>query len=454
VTTVGSLETGPDAALPNAPPQGVTAPPIPETLAEAGLSAGFVADLLLRSLHVRGPGTGSDLAAFLRLPFVVLDEVLVELQQRRLVEVRGAGREARVNYVFDVTQAGADRARASLTGTHYVGPAPITLEQYRWWVLRQSVHDVHLTREAIRTGFSGLVLDPTFLDRLGPAINSARSLFLHGAAGNGKTLIAETLAGMLGGAIYVPYAVLVEGQVVLVYDPLDHRPPDGGVPDSPEQAPTGALWRDDVPRFDARFVQVRRPAVITGGELTFEQLELRYDPVGRIYQAPVQVKANGGVLILDDFGRQRVEPRALLNRWMIPLEQRRDFLALHTGTKFPMPFDCLLVFATNLDPSDLVEDAFLRRIRYKIEVTGPTREQYAEMLRRSCAERDIAFDPAAVDYLYARYYDARGIEPRACHPRDVADHICDVARYYGRPRELSEAMLERACESYFMMEAE
>jgi predicted ATPase with chaperone activity len=433
---------------------GGAAPPIPETLAETGLGAGFVADLLLRTLHTRGPDAGTGLAATVRLPFVVLDDILLELQQRRFVEVRGTGSRARASYVFDLTHAGAERALASMAATQYVGPAPITLEQYEQWVLKQSVHDVHLTREAIHAGFADLVLSVGFLDRLGPAINSARSLFLYGGAGNGKTLIAETIAGLLGGSIYVPHAVLVEGQIVLVYDPVHHHPPaDTERPAGDGPAQTDSVWRSDAPRFDARFVEVRRPTVLTGGELTFEQLEMQYDEVGRVYQAPVQVKANGGVLILDDFGRQRVEPRALLNRWMIPLEHRRDYLALHTGTKFPMPFDCLLVFATNLDPSELVEEAFLRRIRYKIEVPGPTREQYTEMFRRCCEERDIPFDPAAVQHLYARYYDQLALAPRACHPRDVADHVCDAARYYAEDRTLSTTMLERACDSYFLMEA-
>lgn len=441
-----------------APPGGPTfdvgagGPPVPETLADTGLSAGFVADLLLRALHTRGATSGGDLAGIVCLPFTVLDDILMVLQQRRMVEVRGTAGHARSAYVFDLSHLGTERALASMAATQYVGPAPVTLKAYEAGVARQSVHNVHLTRDAIHAGFRGLVVTPTFLDRLGPAINSARSLFLWGDAGNGKTLIAETIAALLGGAVYVPHAVLVDGQIIMVYDPVHHHPP---VEDEGRDAvaPGDSLWRADAPTFDRRYVRCRRPTVITGGELTFEQLELRHDPVSRVYQAPVQVKANNGVLILDDFGRQRVEPRALLNRWMIPLEQRRDYLALHTGTKFTMPFDCLLVFATNLDPAELVEEAFLRRIRYKIEVKGPDRGQYAEMLRRCCDERGIVFDPTAVDHLYARYYGTQGLEPRACHPRDVADHVCDVARYYGRERSLERSMLDRACESYFLMEA-
>jgi predicted ATPase with chaperone activity len=449
-----SAPTARAAPAPAGPRPAPAVPPIPETLADTGLSPSFIADMLLRAMHLRGPSTGSELAALLRLPFPLFDELLHELQQRRLVEVRGAAGMARASYTFDVTHAGEERALASATATQYVGPAPVPLEQYREWVWRQSVHDVNLSREVIHAGFRHLVMSQEFLDRIGPAINSARSLFLWGEAGNGKTVIAGTIAALLGGAVFVPHAVLVEGQVVLVYDPIHHRQPH---PDTvPRQARTvepGSIWRGDGPRFDQRFVVVERPTVLTGGELTLEQLELSYDPVARTYQAPPQVKANGGVLILDDFGRQRVKPRALLNRWMIPLEQRIDYLALHTGGKFPMPFDCLLVFATNLDPSDLVEEAFLRRIRYKIEVRGPTRAQYTEMLRRCCEEHTIPFHPSAVEHIYNRYYDRLGIEPRACHPRDIVDHVCDVARYYGRERAMTPAMIDGACESYFLTEA-
>jgi hypothetical protein len=419
-------------------------PPVPQTLQDTGLTASFVGDLLLKVLHVRGSSTGADLAAVVRLPFIVLEDVLLALVQRHLVEVRSGGAVSRANYVFDVTAAGEQRAQTELAVSRYVGPAPVPLEQYDRVVASQSVHDVHLSRERVRIGFRELVLAPEFLDRIGPAINSARSLFLYGEAGNGKTLIAETIASLLGEPIYVPYALLVEGQVMIVYDPACHFAPA-------EEDAAGAassIWRSA--EHDARFVRVRRPVVATGGELTLEQLEMNFDEGSRIYQAPVHVKANGGVLILDDFGRQRVSSRVLLNRWMVPLEQRRDMLALHTGTKFPVPFDCLLIFATNLEPADLVEEAFLRRIRYKIFVPGPTRDQYAEIFRRACVRAGVPFNVDAVRYIYERFYERLRIEPRSCHPRDIVDHVLDVSRYLGTDQELSPDNIERACESYFL----
>jgi hypothetical protein len=427
-----------------APSREQAAPPVPETLAETGLTGSFLGDLLLKVLQVRGAGTGAELADVVRLPFIILEDILLELVQRRLVEVRGAGTVTRANYIFDLTTAGQERAQLELATSRYVGPAPITLEQYHRLVVRQSVHDVQLSRQRVMEGFGGMVLGSEFLDRLGPAINSARSLFLYGEAGNGKTMIAHTIASLLGEAIHVPYAVLVDGQVMIVHDPTCHRAP----PVAEAEVGVPSMWR--TADHDGRYVRVRRPAVVTGGELTLDQLEMNFDPVARVYQAPAQVKANGGVLILDDFGRQRVPSRVLLNRWMVPLEQRRDMLALHTGTKFPVPFDCLLIFATNLKPEELVEEAFLRRIRYKIFVPGPTPEQFLELFRRACARVDVAFTADAVSYIYRRFYERLGIEPRACHPRDILDHLADVARYLDVERVLTPELIERACESYFL----
>ncbi|HSK18051.1 MAG TPA: hypothetical protein VK912_02850 [Longimicrobiales bacterium] len=445
---ISEVASGPVAAddpLHFPPHPGEIPPPIPDSLAATGLTAGFVEDLLLKALQVRGAATGAELAEVIRLPFIIVEDLLLELVQRHWVEVRGGGTVSRANYVFELTTAGEQRAVMELATSRYVGPAPITLEHYRAMVALQSVHEVHLSQQRIRDGFSPLVLSSAFLDRLGPAINSARSLFLHGAAGNGKSLIASTIAALLGEPIYVPHAVLVEGQIMMIYDPASHIEPDEEETDDP----SSSIWRSAA-AFDERFMRVRRPVVATGGELTLDQLEMNFDSTSRLYQAPVQVKANGGVLILDDFGRQRVPSRELLNRWMVPLEQRRDLLALHTGTRFPVPFDCLLIFATNLDPSQLVEEAFLRRIRYKIFVDGPSREQYEEIFRRACASRNVPFDSDAVRYIYSRFYEQSDIEPRACHPRDIVDHVTDVARYLGVAPALTPELIDRACESYFL----
>lgn len=426
------------------------APPIPVTRADTGLTAGLVSDLVLKTLYDRGARTGEDLRQALRLPFAIIDEELVDLQRRRLVEVRGAGGQSRVTYTFDLTSAGRDRAREALDANGYVGPAPVPLMQYARWVQSQTVRHVMVTEERIRSGFSHLVFDEGFLDQLGPAINSGLSLFLYGHSGNGKTTIAEAIAGMLGGAVYLPFALEIEGQIIVLFDPVYHEPVEHGPEASPDDPFGGHPLFREQQAWDPRYALIRRPVVFVGGELALEQLELQYDPHTRIYQAPAQVKANGGVFIIDDFGRQLVRPRDLLNRWMVPLEKRIDYLALRNGYKFPVPFDCLIIFSTNLNPLELVDEAFLRRIRYKIMVESPSYDQYIEIFRRCCDARDILFEPARVQYIYKQYYERLQIPPRGCHPRDVVDTVCNVAKYMDVVPSLSTEILDRACRSYFL----
>jgi predicted ATPase with chaperone activity len=424
-------------------------PPVPETVADTGLSEEFIVDLLLKTLYIQGVRTGRQLTAAVRLPFAFVDDRLLSLQQRRLVEVLGTTGPNRGSYLFDLTGAGRDRAREALASSQYVGPAPVPLVQYRTWVEKQTIRNVHVTREVVREGFRRMVLSDAVHDVLGPSINSAKSLFLYGAPGNGKTMIAETISHLLGGDIFVPFTVEVEGQMMLLHDPVYHHPVSGLEPLEEEGEAEGG-WLKAPPTHDLRYIKIRRPIVLTGGELTLDQLDLQYDHHTKMYQAPFQLKANGGVLILDDFGRQRVPPKDLLNRWIVPLEKRIDFLTLHTGGKFPVPFDCLLIISTNLEPSHLVEEAFMRRIHYKIMVEGPNPQQYAEIFARCCIERNIDYDQAAVNHIYDQWYGKRGIHSRACHPRDILDHLVDIARFYqGRP-ELTFDMVDRACRSYFL----
>ena len=421
-------------------------PPVPATLADTGLGAEFVSELMLKALYTHGALRGDRLTDLIRLPFPFLDELLLDLQQRRLAEVRGTHGGNRSVYLFDLTAAGRDRAREALAGSQYVGPAPVPLDQYTASVAHQSLNRVQVTPESLSRGFSGLVLEPRMLEVLGPAVNSAKSLFLFGESGNGKTAIAEAIAGLMGGGVYIPSAVEIGGEIMVLEDPVHHHP----APEPEPEDPLAGLWLHGGSAYDRRYVRVQRPVVLAGGELTLDQLDLQYDPFTKLYQAPFQVKANGGVLVVDDFGRQRVPPRDLLNRWIVPLERRVDFLTLHTGGKFPVPFDCLVIFATNLDPWQLVEEAFLRRIHYKVHVEDPTPDQYRDIFERCCAGRGILFDPAAVDYVYQKYYMRLGMPARACHPRDLTDHILDISKFLGREPELSPDLLERACRSYFL----
>jgi predicted ATPase with chaperone activity len=423
----------------------VAVPPIPEKLADTGLSADAVRDLLLKVLYVQGSRSGQYLADFLRLPFPLVDEELLTLQHRRFIEVRGTTAPHRGSYLFDLGDEGRNRAREALEASQYVGPVPVPLSQYSRWIHAQSIRLANVTQESLRAGLSHLVLDHDVYDVLGPAVNSSKSIFLYGHPGNGKTAIAEAISQMLGGVLYLPYAVDVEGQVMLVYDPVHHQE----IETKGEVVGIESLWRSG-PSYDRRYARVKRPVVLTGGELTLDQLDLRYDPFTKLYQAPFQVKANGGVLIVDDFGRQRVPPRDLLNRWIVPLEKRIDYLTLHTGGKFPVPFDCLLIFATNLDPAELVEEAFLRRIHYKIPVVDPTRAQYEEIFRRCCAGAGLAYASETVAYLFEEFYDKRGIPPRGSHPRDLIAHVEDIAKYLEITPQLTRELVDRACRSYFL----
>jgi hypothetical protein len=435
-------------------------PPPPESLEEAGLSEEFVAGLVLKALYVRGAALGFEMFDMLALPMSLLDDVLQQLQEHRFVEVHATKGPRRGEYVFKLTSGGRKRALEELEVSRYVGPAPVPFEDFRRWVELQSVERTRVSEAELRHVLDGIVLPDSILALLGPAINSGRSLFLHGGPGDGKTLLAERIARLFGERYYVPYSVLVDGSVMIVHDPVIHRyglgddETEGPRRHAPDvEAETGDMRREIVrslPEHDRRYAEARRPVVITGGELTLEQLDLQWDPSGRMYQAPPQLKAAGGVLVIDDLGRQRVPVRDLLNRWVVPLEHRRDYLTVRSGKKIVVPFDCFVIFSTNLEPRSLADEAFLRRIHYKIEVPAPGREEYERIFRSCCEEREIAFDGDALEYLFDEFYGKGTIAPRRCHPRDVLDHLRDLAGYRGEPARLSPELLEQACRSYFL----
>lgn len=431
---------------------GDAVPPVPRTLRETGLSAEMVTGLTLKTLYVQGARTGRELAGSVKLPFHILDSILLDLQQRQLVEVAGIRGHGRGGYIFDLTSAGRSRAQEEMSTSQYVGAAPVPLDEYRYWVERQSVLGATIEPRVILGELSHMTLSRDFLRQLGPAINSGRSMFLYGHAGNGKTEVATSIARMLKGKIYLPYAFEVEGRIIVVQDAMAHAE------DETEQGGKGDgdldsdLWLAPEADHDSRYAHVERPVMFTGGELTLEHLDLRYDPHARFYRAPIQLKANGGVLVIDDLGRQMVRVDDLLNRWLVPLEKRTDYLTLHTGHSFSVPFDCLLVFSTNLEPSELVDEAFLRRIHYKIHVANPTREEYVEIFRQCCEARSIPFAAERVDQIFQDYYDKRGMPARGCHPRDLVLHICDTARFEHRDPTLTADEVDHACRTYFLDE--
>lgn len=422
-------------------------PPEPTTVEETGLGLGFLSDLTLKLLYFRGYVTGGEIAAELCLPFSGVVERLLEfLKREMLCEIKGAtGGLGQSTYRYTITGKGIERAREILARGQYVGPAPVTLSDYNKGILKQPMLTSSIHEPTMRQAVSHLVVNDEMLERLGPATNSGRSIFLYGDPGNGKTVIAESIGQVvLGAEMYIPYAVEVGGMVIKVYDPVNHQL-------APEPEPKEEEGRVSIrPRHDRRWMRIKRPVITTGGELTLETLDLVWDDAAKYYEAPFQMKANGGMFLIDDFGRQQVRPRDLLNRWVVPLEKRFDYLTLHTGQKIEVPFQVLIVFSTNLEPRDLVDEAFLRRIRHKIEISDPTFEEFREIFRRECANRSIPFDNDALGYLLHEHYIKPGKPLRACHPRDLLDEIVDIAHYRGTSPMLTRELIERACKAYFV----
>jgi len=310
--------------------------------------------------------------------------------------------------------------------------------------LRAQTRDVF--RERVSKAFSHLIVEPEMLDQLGPAIASGRAMFLYGPPGNGKSVMGEGIGRVLGGDIYVPYAIDVDGHIITMYDPINHDRLDADEHDTTSiiaAAPS-----------DRRWVRIRRPVVMVGGELTLDQLDLTFNPLARFYEAPLQLRANGGVFLVDDFGRQRIRPDELLNRWIVPLESRVDFLTLHTGRKFETPFNVFIVFATNLQPESLADEAFLRRIPYKILAKDPTVDEYCKIFELNCRKRGLPFDKVMVEYLDRRYYQPRKLQMRACHPRDLVEQVVDICRYQKREVVITRELLDAACGSYFLEESD
>ena len=420
---------------PTAPPTAAESPApfAPQSIEETGLSAGFIGDLALKILYKSGQATGGELAEMLCIPFgPILAPILDFLKNERLTEVKGAAGVGPQAYQYVLTDAGTARAREAFDKSGYVGPAPVTLGAYVGRVRAQSIGSLKVSMEELKKALGHLVLPERTLRQLGPAINSGRSIFLFGPPGTGKSSIAETLATLLKGNIVIPYVVQVGEQLVRVFDPSRHRP---------------LVALDQ--RFDRRWVPIARPFVQVGGELTLEQLDLGYDPFSKVHEAPFQMKASGGVLLIDDFGRQRASPDQLLNRWIVPLDRDIDFLTLADGRKIEVRFDVLLVFSTNRTPSSLVDEAFLRRIQYKIELKSPTESEFAEILRRVCAQQQLQYYPQAAEWI-VEYAKQRNIALRSCHPRDLMTHLHAAARFLGKPAEITPELIELACETYFV----
>jgi predicted ATPase with chaperone activity len=425
------------------------APTAPDTLKEAGLSMGFVCEMLLRTLYTRGAMIGRDLAQFLCLPFKVIREPLKFLKDEKCVQVDGGDLVGEVSYKFSLTDLGRKRAQEAMELCAYVGPAPVPLEDYVEQCYRQTVTGLQCYPEALRAPFSHLVLKEDMFMAIGPAIISGRSVFIYGPPGNGKTAMARSIGDFMntaGGSIYIPYAFLADGNIITVYDPSLHVVDDSPL-DHVDEADAAVRKLLTTGAMDLRWVRIRRPVIVTGGELNLDMLDLRYNKEANFYQAPIHFKANGGVFLIDDFGRQLVSPKELLNRWILPLEDRHDFLTVATGKKFQVPFEQLIIFSTNLDPKDLVDDAFLRRIRHKVGINAPTRDVYERIFAANCKRLGMNYDASAVDYLYERYY-TRGRSPRASDCRDLLEIVQSICRYRRQPVHLTRDLIVEASASF------
>ena len=431
-----SAATAPAFAIPNTAP----APPVPTSIAQTGLTADQIEQLLIKTMY-GGEATGLTLAERLRLPFTMIEPLIERVRAELLVEVRGATGSGAAGYRYALTDAGRDRARQYLDASQYVGPAPVSLASYVAQMRAMATARVYIDRERLRHSFSHLVVSDALLEQLGPAVNAGKAVFLYGPPGNGKTVIAEGLGRALGGDMYMPHAIDVDGHTLTMFDPINH--------DSLEADQESTSVIAIAPR-DRRWVRIRRPVVMVGGELTLDMLDLTFNPLTKFYEAPIQLKANGGVFLVDDFGRQRIRPQELLNRWIVPLESRVDYLTLHTGKKLQVPFDVLVVFATNLDPASLADEAFLRRIPYKIPIIDPSTDEFTRIFNLNCRRRNLRFHQVMVAYLQRRHYAPLGRPLRACHPRDLLDQVTALCRYRGIEPVITRELLDAACASYFV----
>ena len=445
---MSSLSPSQALGVPAYPQDPTFSPPPLARLEDTGLSILWLQDLALKVLYFQGYMTGFKVAEAIMLPFAgVVDQVMEALKREKLVEVRssqmGLGEGA---YTYAITGAGIARAREALERNQYAGPAPVPLQDYINACHKQSRGRILATPEVMRGVLSNLVLNDRTFHKLGPAVNSGTSIFLYGAPGNGKTSVARAIGSMFQSqTMYIPYALFVDGQVIKLYDSVNHQlSPENKLP----QANAGAS--KVTRKRDPRWVCIQRPFIITGGELTLAGLDLVFDDVHKFYEAPFQVKANGGILLIDDFGRQLVRPRDLLNRWIVPLENRIDYLSLHTGRKLEVPFDVLVMFSTNLPPKDLVDEAFLRRLRHKIEIGDPSFNDYREIFKRVAAQKGIPYVESSLAYLLQEWYVKRNRKLRASHPRDLCDQLLDIARYHNTEAVMSPEMLDRAAEAYFV----
>ncbi|HEX3184498.1 MAG TPA: hypothetical protein VHQ94_06865 [Pyrinomonadaceae bacterium] len=406
-------------------------PPLPEEIADTGIAEQFLCDLALKHVAMLPEPTTQNVSERINLPRTLTEDLLQQLYREKLIEVKMQSAIGSTRYAM--LDHGWDRLTRLLSICGYVGPAPVSLRDYSHMMQLQSIPSNTASMDTVRKAFHDLVLPESLLQTLGCVINSRRSLFLTGLPGTGKTAVAERINGALAGGIWIPYSVEIDGQIIRVFDGHCHEPMPS------EETPID---------FDRRWVMIKRPLVVVGGELTLENADLTWSEAAKFYEAPFQMKSNGGTLVIDDFGRQRVAPQDLLNRWIVPLERRVDYLALHTGKKIEVPFEQLVVFSTNLDENDLADQAFLRRMGYRARVEPPTPKAYSDIFRYQAGKRGMKVDQPVLDHILKKYQIERR-QMKGCEPRDIMDRATDICKFENHSLELTPQIVDIAWRNYF-----
>jgi hypothetical protein len=424
------------------------APLQPETIDQTGLPESTIEHLVLKILYFRGDLYGQELSTAIGLKFSVIHDVVESLKLQHLIQVKRSLGMGNVGSVFALTEAGRGRARDCLESNHYSGPAPVPLDQYADMVRRQKLREGWLTKEALAKALRGLVVTERLLSQIGPAISSANSLLLYGKPGDGKTFLIESLANLDTAPIFLPYALECQGNIVQLFDPIYHE----RVAEEEDEPSVFAVSEERT--YDKRWAKCKRPFIVSGGELTLDMLDLRYNAASKVYEAPYQLKANNGIYLIDDFGRQRATPSEVLNRWIVPMERRVDYMSFLTGGKMTAPFEAFLVFSTNLNPADLGDEAFLRRMQYKLLLRSPAENEFIRIFESFCTTRRIPCSRDLIKWFVDKYYK-QGKKPfRRCHPRDVLGHALNLIHFEKLPVALTAEVLDRAFESCFLQEAD
>ncbi len=425
-------------------------PPLAKTVEQTGLDDNFLLNCLLRTMYISALQTIPELSQQIKLTRGVIEELLTFAKKEALVEIRGPSEKNYNIMRYALTKAGKERASEALRRCEYIGPVPVQLETYQVQVQKQTITNEVVSIEKLKNSLSHLVLSEDVVRRLGPASNSGRAVLIYGAAGNGKTSIAEALVSAFEQPVYIPYAIEADGQIIKIFDLSTHVP-------FPSTTNTNGSNGDSHPMFlpqleyDPRWVRCRRPYIITGGELTLEMLDLDFDPHSKYYEAPLQMKAIGGIFVIDDFGRQRVRPHDLLNRWIFPLERKLDYLTLHTGKKFALLFDQLVIFATNFPPEEIMDPAQLRRVHYKLKINPPTAEEYKEIFRRICDSYGLEFSEEIMADLVNNYYIKHKVPFAGFHPKFIAEHVIAACNYLGTPPRITRQLLTDSLENMVIL---